>query len=510
MFALPPLKRTEAKVEGERAKGLILRPEKIRSGKVLGCPENSTWKEIFCEYYNQYGRYINCYSKIKIAWDQILKFLEEHCCEIFYSVKEGTSEEDLNHLEANIGCKLPDDLRCAYRIHNGQKLSVPGMSMHPKALESDSCQLETRHWRTVDEDGKVELVNGPGVVGEFPIMRPGETYSWISCTNFSTTHGSMFGHFRMRKLKTGEIIDVQCPPFHMHCLPYLILDLVNASQDILDDFPPPCVLTLTCQRLQPRPVKHSQDPNDTHLTTEYKKGEFLGKGSFGTVVKAEEINSSKPWAIKTVYKDQAGKHSVKLLEREIAILKMVQHPHIIYLHEVFETPEKVCLVLELCPQALRDVLRFEGTFSEMDTRTVIQRLLSAVSYLHKNGIVHRDLKLENILVGENPNEISDRLFVKVTDFGLSVVKGGIGHENMLRCFCGTPTYMARNLLKGMLKLDPAYRLTANEILSHPWILGLGDNCTAPTTVLDLMHQWRDDMVISNTVSHVDEEIKPVK
>ncbi|GLH01121.1 Ovarian-specific serine/threonine-protein kinase Lok [Gryllus bimaculatus] len=59
--------------------------------------------------------------------------------------------------------------------------------------------------------------------------------------------------------------------------------------------------------------------------------------------------------------------------------------------------------------------------------------------------VHRDLKLENILVSTNPSDPEDNLFIKVTDFGLSVVRGGVGHESMLQEMCGTPAYMSPEL-----------------------------------------------------------------
>lgn len=64
-----------------------------------------------------------------------------------------------------------------------------------------------------------------------------------------------------------------------------------------------------------------------------------------------------------------------------------------------------------------------------------------VSYFYLVDIVHRDLKLENILLSQNPEVPDDHLHIKVTDFGLSVVKGGVTHENMMQDFCGTPMYM---------------------------------------------------------------------
>lgn len=94
------------------------------------------------------------------------------------------------------------------------------ISMDEHASKDLSCQLETRHWVITDEDGREEHVDGPGVVGEYPVMTPGSTFSWTSCTTFSTTYGNMRGHFTMKNLKTGDEMSIMCPVYHMKCLPY--------------------------------------------------------------------------------------------------------------------------------------------------------------------------------------------------------------------------------------------------------------------------------------------------
>ncbi|KFM69163.1 F-box only protein 3, partial [Stegodyphus mimosarum] len=95
------------------------------------------------------------------------------------------------------------------------------MTMSPDAPQSESCQLETRHWIITDDNGSEEQVDGPGVVGEYPVMYPGASFSWVSSTSFSTTYGNMKGCFRMRNLQTSERSEVQCPIFHMKCQPYI-------------------------------------------------------------------------------------------------------------------------------------------------------------------------------------------------------------------------------------------------------------------------------------------------
>ncbi|GAB1606879.1 F-box only protein 3 isoform X1 [Argonauta hians] len=95
------------------------------------------------------------------------------------------------------------------------------MSMFEDAPKSKSCQLISRHWVSTDENGVEEHISGPGVVGYYPIMRPGAEYSWVSCTTFNTTYGNMVGFFTMITDSTKEQIRIQCPRFHMKCLPYI-------------------------------------------------------------------------------------------------------------------------------------------------------------------------------------------------------------------------------------------------------------------------------------------------
>lgn len=89
------------------------------------------------------------------------------------------------------------------------------MKMDKDAHPRFSSQLETRHWTITDANGQVERVDGPGVVGEFPIMKPDSEHTWLSGTHFPTPSGTMHGYFRMRNLETGSITEVICPPFHM-------------------------------------------------------------------------------------------------------------------------------------------------------------------------------------------------------------------------------------------------------------------------------------------------------
>ncbi|XP_067861427.1 serine/threonine-protein kinase 33-like [Heptranchias perlo] len=308
-------------------------------------------------------------------------------------------------------------------------------------------------------------------------------------------------------------------------------------------------------------VPHTRIEDESVIKLFYQFEQDLGKGSFGVVVQATHIPTHTKWAIKKLNKEKAGSYAVRMLEREIAILKMVNHEHIIKLEEVYETPKKVYLVIEFCELGeLKGILAEKGHLSESETKHIISSLASAIFYLHKNDIIHRDLKLENILVksSDNADDNELKLNIKVTDFGLSVLKdvAGVGRKSMLQDTCGTPLYMApeiinnydysqqcdlwsigiimytllcgqapftattpeklyeeikkgeldfshsslesisesaRCVLKDLLIVDPAHRMTASELLDHHWITGDASKRERPKNVLEMMKQWKLDI-----------------
>ncbi|XP_053093849.1 serine/threonine-protein kinase 33 isoform X1 [Pangasianodon hypophthalmus] len=303
-------------------------------------------------------------------------------------------------------------------------------------------------------------------------------------------------------------------------------------------------------------VPHTRLKDEADIQQIYSFGRKLGQGSFGVVCEATHLETQKKWAIKKVNKEKAGSSGVKLLEREVNILKQVNHKHIIHLEEVFETPERMYLVVDLCEGGeLKKLLQKNKRFSEEETRHIISSLAEATVYLHKQDIVHRDLKLENILVDSYHHSDDHTIInIKITDFGLSVQKGGVSSGNMLQTTCGTPKYMAPEVINGheysqqcdmwsigvimymllsgeppfkssseehlfemikkgeldfsapvwdtvsdaaktvlscLLKVDPAHRITASELLHNPWVTGDTSTNASPTNVLVMMRQFRN-------------------
>ncbi|GAA6069632.1 serine/threonine-protein kinase 33 [Tachysurus ichikawai] len=133
-------------------------------------------------------------------------------------------------------------------------------------------------------------------------------------------------------------------------------------------------------------VPHTRLKDDADIQQIYSFGRKLGQGSFGVVCEATHMDTQKKWAIKKVNKEKAGSSGVKLLEREVNILKQVNHKHIIHLEEVFETHERMYLVVDLCEGGeLKRLLQKNKCFSEDETRHIIRSLAEAMVYLHKLG-----------------------------------------------------------------------------------------------------------------------------
>jgi len=139
-------------------------------------------------------------------------------------------------------------------------------------------------------------------------------------------------------------------------------------------------------------------------------------------------------------KKKALKDDIKLLKREIEIMRKVSHKNILTLHEIFEDDDKVYIVMELViGSELFDRIVEKGYYSERNAMNIVSQILDAVAYLHSQHIAHRDLKPENLLCsGTGDNEI-----VKIADFGLSKIQSD---EDRLHTSCGTPGYVAPEVL----------------------------------------------------------------
>lgn len=266
------------------------------------------------------------------------------------------------------------------------------------------------------------------------------------------------------------------------------------------------------------------DENEVHLggrIEDYIIGSEIGKGAYAIVKSAVHRQSRKRVALKIYDKHTlTSGNKEKTVEREIRVLSKIHHPNIVKLYDSIENSTQWVLVLEnIAGASLHTLLkrRQKQKFSESDARTIFSPIITALEYCHSQGISHRDIKFDNIIIDNYNN-------VKIIDFGFATWS-----TTKTTTFCGTPSYMApeivarreyfspptdvwacgvllfgllagyfpfhgssdqalynriikgtfvvpetlsavaRQLLYKMLHPDPSSRITANQVLEDPWL-----------------------------------------
>ena len=148
---------------------------------------------------------------------------------------------------------------------------------------------------------------------------------------------------------------------------------------------------------------------------DYVLGQTLGEGEFGKVKLGWKRDGSSQVAIKLIRRETVANNPNRLpkIYREISILRDLAHPNIVRLHEMVETERHIGIILEYASGGeLFDHILNNRYLKDPAARRLFAQLVSGVGYLHKKGIVHRDLKLENLLLDQNKNII-------ITDFGFA-------------------------------------------------------------------------------------------
>ncbi|KAM0923923.1 hypothetical protein ACQ4PT_005224 [Festuca glaucescens] len=195
----------------------------------------------------------------------------------------------------------------------------------------------------------------------------------------------------------------------------------------------------------------------------YRIGKTLGIGSFGKVKIAEHIKTGHKVAIKILNRRKIKNMEMEeKVKREIKILRLFMHPHIIRLYEVIEGPADIYVVMEYVKSGeLFDYIVEKGRLQEEEARRFFQQIISGVQYCHRNMVVHRDLKPENLLLDNNCD-------VKIADFGLSNVMRD-GH--FLKTSCGSPNYAAPEVISGKLYAGPEVDVWSCGVILYALLCG---------------------------------------
>ncbi|ESO88405.1 hypothetical protein LOTGIDRAFT_126136, partial [Lottia gigantea] len=188
----------------------------------------------------------------------------------------------------------------------------------------------------------------------------------------------------------------------------------------------------------------------------------IGKGNFAVVKLAKHRITKTEVAIKIIDKTQLDEANLKKVYREVQIMKLLNHPHIIKLFQVMETTNMLYLVSEYAPHGeIFDYIAQHGRMMESEARRKFWQILSAVEYCHNRNIVHRDLKAENLLMDANLN-------IKIADFGFG---NFYKQDEQLATWCGSPPYAAPEVFEGKKYLGPQIDIWSLGVVLYVLVCG---------------------------------------
>ncbi|KAG8956486.1 hypothetical protein FRC03_010787 [Tulasnella sp. 419] len=196
-------------------------------------------------------------------------------------------------------------------------------------------------------------------------------------------------------------------------------------------------------------------------TIHYQLGNLLGKGQFGTVYRALNLNTGQMVAVKRIGLEGLPENEVDQLMKEVELLRTLSHPNIVKYEGMVRDKDNLNIVLEYVEGgSLGQVLKSFGQLNESLVASSVTKILEGLRYLHEQHVVHRDLKAANILNTKNGN-------IKLSDFGVSLNINTVG--TMQDNVAGTPNWMAPEIieLKGAVPASDIWSLgcTVVELLT---------------------------------------------
>jgi len=299
-----------------------------------------------------------------------------------------------------------------------------------------------------------------------------------------------------------------------------------------------------------------REPTGRDIAARYELGGELGRGEFGVTYLCTDRDSGEALACKSISKKKLRTPvDVEDVRREVEIMRhLPKHPNIVTLRDTYEDDNAVHLVMELCEGGeLFDRIVARGHYTERAAALVTRTIVEVVQMCHKHGVMHRDLKPENFLFANKKETAA----LKAIDFGLSVfftpgerfteivgspyymapevLKRNYGPEVdvwsagviLYILLCGVPPFWAeteqgvaqaiirsvidfkrdpwprvsdnaKDLVRGMLNPDPKRRLTAQQVLDHPWLqnikkapnVNLGETVKARLQQFSVMNKFK--------------------
>lgn len=218
----------------------------------------------------------------------------------------------------------------------------------------------------------------------------------------------------------------------------------------------------TCHGDAPDTVRHerhsvSLQPSRSLMIGKYIVTEVLGTGTFSKVKLATDSLNGKQYAMKIIPRPSLAIKNSEI-DQELSIMHRLCHPNIAALIDKIETDEAFCVIMELVRgKELFEYVFVKKQLAEAETRHYFRQIVDAIEYMHQQGICHRDLKLENILIAADDT-------VKLVDFGLSCqFVDEAGNEMVLTQRCGSEEFVSPEVI-----MAQGYSGASNDV----WALGV--------------------------------------
>ena len=190
-------------------------------------------------------------------------------------------------------------------------------------------------------------------------------------------------------------------------------------------------------------MQRSELAPNTIFDGKYRVNRLMGEGGFGRVYDTFDIKLERPVALKVLRPETSTPIVIDRFLREVKLAKRIEHANVVRVYDYGECDEMLYMAMELVKgQELRDVLHFEHTLPPARAVRITLQILDALAEAHSHGVIHRDMKPENILLTEEGVRTD---VVKVLDFGIAkAVNATVTQQNLTEdgVSCGTPLYMA--------------------------------------------------------------------
>jgi serine/threonine-protein kinase len=212
-------------------------------------------------------------------------------------------------------------------------------------------------------------------------------------------------------------------------------------------------------------------PGDV-LAGKYRIEERLGQGGMGAVFRATHLVSEKPIAIKWMLRSPSDERARRRFVREARVTGRIDHPNVVDVYDISEQPDGDYLVMELLHGETLRVKLGAGLLGVTEAIDLLLPAMRGVSAVHKAGVVHRDLKPDNIFLCRDPAGVARE--AKVLDFGISCLLANDAKDSTLTnegALLGTPAYMSPEQIQDGLEIDARTDVYSFGVILYEMLTG---------------------------------------